>query len=278
VRAVRRLRRVRVTLAIPPGRGGKPARERGTALSSSQPWPPWVAPGIDEALAAALAAAYGVLMAAQVLSMVAAAYVRDIDASRAFYGLLGLREHSAGKAEVSAWSVMQHDGVSVLLASTSPPLDIPPLPLLSYFFYADLDAVVGLLEGAGVPVTRTGHPPHALGGEAKVLDPDGNTVLLGQRERSASRGPAEDEGLIRFSILREAAALVSARGGAPQACQVTGPDGRRCPDQAEVKLADSLGDSAWACLGHAEQILVTVPAAFIASHDARGLAAFLGRR
>jgi hypothetical protein len=110
-----------------------------------------------------------------------------------------------------------------------------------------------------------------------VLDPDGNTVLLGQRERLASRAPTEDEGLIRFSILREAAALVSARGGALQGCQVTGRDGRRCPNQAEVKLADSLGDSAWACLRHAEQILVTVPAAFIASHDYRGIAAFLGR-
>jgi len=40
-----------------------------------------------------------------VRSMVAAAYVKDIDASRAFYRLLGFREHSSGKAEASAWSV-----------------------------------------------------------------------------------------------------------------------------------------------------------------------------
>jgi hypothetical protein len=45
-----------------------------------------------------------------------------------------------------------------------------------------------------------------------------------------------------------------------------------------VKLADSLGDSVWACLQHADQILVTVPAAFVASHDDRGIATFLGRR
>ena len=49
----------------------------------------------------------------------------------------------------------------------------------------------------------------------------------------------------------------------------------RCPDQAEVKLADSQGDSAWVCLPHAEEILVTVPTAFIASHDGHGAAAFL---
>src|SRR5947209_8134251 len=214
-------------------------------------------------------------MIPRVRSMVAVTYVKDIDASRAFYGLLGFREHSSGKAELSAWSVMQHQEVSVLLASTGPALDIPALPLLFYFFYDDVEAVAGVLEAAGVPVVRTGHPPHALGGEMKALDPDGNTVLLGQRERSASQAPSEDEGLIRFSILREAAALVAARGGAPQGCQVTGRDVGRCPDQAEVKLADSLGDSVWACLPHAEQILVTVPAAFIASHDDRGIAVFL---
>ena len=42
-----------------------------------------------------------------------------------------------------------------------------------------------------------------------------------------------------------------------------------------MKLADSLGDSGWACLPHAEDILVSVPAAFIASHDDRGVAVFL---
>lgn len=224
------------------------------------------------------AAAYVVPMPPAVQSMVASAYVRDIDTSRTFYELLGFRENSTGRAASAAWCYLQHNGHFVLLASTQPPLAIPRLPLLFYFFYDDLDAVVAVLDGAGVPVTRTGHPPHALGGEVKVLDPDGNTVLLGQRERSAARAPAEDEGLIRFSILREAATLVSSRGGAPQACQVTGRDSGRCPNQAEVKLADSLGDSAWVCLAHAEEILVTVPAVFIASHDDRGIAAFLDGR
>lgn len=213
-------------------------------------------------------------MTPQVQSMIAVTYVKDIDTSRAFYELLGFREHSSGKAGISAWSVMRYDKVSVLLAMTEQAPDIPPLPMLSYFFYEDLSAVVDALERAGVPVTHTGHPPHALGGEAKVLDPDGNTVLLGQRERSVSQASAGDEGHIRFSILHEAAALVASRGEAPQ-CEVTGQDGRRCPDQAEVKLADSRGDSAWACLTHAEQILVTVPGAFIASHEGRGIAAFL---
>ena len=114
----------------------------------------------------------------------------------------------------------------------------------------------------------------------KLLDPDGNTVLLGQRERSASSAAsADDEESVQFSLLQEAATAVSARGGTPYACQVADLDDTRCPNPAEVKLADSLGDRAWVCLMHADEILVTVPAAFIASHDDdQGIAAFLAHR
>jgi hypothetical protein len=112
----------------------------------------------------------------------------------------------------------------------------------------------------------------------KVLDPDGNTVLLGQREPSASQPPATDDGAtVRFSLLREAAALVSARGGTGHQCQARDRQGRPCPNSAEVKLADSMGDKAWVCLAHADEILVTVPEAFIASEPGQGLAAFLSR-
>lgn len=219
------------------------------------------------------------LMMPAVRSMVAATYVRDIEAARAFYELLGFREHSAGRATTSAWSVVQHDELSVLLTSTRPPLDIPRLPLLFYFFYEDLDAVVRRLGAADVQMTGTGHPPHALGGEVKVLDPDGNTVLLGQRERSASGAPeAAEDASVRFSLPREAASLVSAHGGTSVACQVPNPDQSRCPNRADVKVADSCGDVAWVCLNHADEILVTVPAAFIASQGEPGIAGFLSSR
>src|SRR6202161_3552012 len=222
--------------------------------------------------------AYGVLMPPVVQSIVAVTYVRDIDASRAFYELLGFGEYTSGRAATAAWTVMQQGEALVLLGSTTPPLDIPRLPLLFYFFYADLDAVVAALDAARVQMTRTGHPPHALGGEVKVLDPDGNTVLLGQRERSASQAATVgDEGPVQFSLLREAAAVVAAHGGTSRACQVRDSNGKPCPSRAEVKLADSLGDMTWVCLIHAEEILVTVPAAFIASQGDHGIAAFLAR-
>jgi catechol 2,3-dioxygenase-like lactoylglutathione lyase family enzyme len=217
-------------------------------------------------------------MTPAVQSMVAATYVRDIDRSRGFYELLGFAEQSAGRAETSAWSALHHGEHSVLLASTQPPLEIPPLPLLFYFFFDDLGAVLDALDKAGVQVAHVGHPPHALGGEVKLVDPDGNTVLLGQRDRSPSQPPADDTDSPRFSLLKEAAALVEARGGTTATCQVPGLRGVRCQLKAEVKLADSAGDTVWVCLTHADEILVTVPGAFIASEDDRGIAAFLSRR
>jgi hypothetical protein len=212
--------------------------------------------------------------------MVAVTYVRDIGVSRAFYQLLGFGEHSSGQADTSAWLALHRDGYHVLLASTRPPLDIPRLPLLFYFYFDHLDAVVGALDAARVEVAHMGHPPHALGGEVKLLDPDGNTILLGQREQSASQPPADDdEASPQFSLLKEAVALVEARGGTTVMCQVSDAHDAPCGLRAcGLKLADAAGDTVWAWLAHADGILVTVPGAFIASQDEPGIGLFLSRR
>ena len=82
----------------------------------------------------------------------------------------------------------------------------------------------------------------------------------------------------RFSLLKEAAALVEARGGTTATCQVNDIHRMPCEKKAEVKLADSEGDTVWACPAHAEERLVTVPGAFITSQDGQGIAGFLSRR
>jgi catechol 2,3-dioxygenase-like lactoylglutathione lyase family enzyme len=211
-------------------------------------------------------------------SMVAVTYVRDIETSRAFYGLLGFHEEQSGAGPASGWLVLEQNGHSVLLASSQPPLDIPPLPLLFYFFVDDLDALVSEIRAAGAQADHLGCPPHARGGEVKLLDPDGNTVLLGQAERLATQAPPREEpGSAHFSLLKEAADLVRAGGASTPGCQVGSFHGDRCEASAEVKLADSAGNTVWACLRHADEILVTVPAAFIASQD-EGIAGFLSRR
>jgi catechol 2,3-dioxygenase-like lactoylglutathione lyase family enzyme len=216
-------------------------------------------------------------------SMVAATYVADIDASRAFYELLGFREVRSGTAPTSAWSEMSSGGHLVLMVSTRPRLESPRLPLLFYFFFADLDAVTSRLEAAGIEFSHVGRPRYALGGEVRTTDPDGNTVLLGQRAASVP-GPldgADVDGTqadTRFSLLREAAAAVAAAGGATTRCQVSGSGWAPCGVTAEVKLADSAGDTVWACLPHAEEILVSVPGSFIANQDERRIAQFLANR
>jgi predicted enzyme related to lactoylglutathione lyase len=211
-------------------------------------------------------------------SMVSVAYVRDIDTARSFYEVLGFRQLHTGEAETAAWITLSHGEYLILLATTRPPLEIARLPLLFYLFYDDLNAALQGLESAGIQVTRLGRAPHALGGEARIADPDGNTILLGQRERTAAKPAGTDEEISRFSLLREAAEAVAARGGPSSTCQVTEPEGQPCPRPAEVRLADSAGTTVWTCIGHAEEVLVTVPAAFVAAEDANGIRGFLARR
>ncbi len=209
--------------------------------------------------------------------LVAASYVRDISRSRAFYELLGFAEQRSGTAPTSAWSALGSDGYMLLLVSTRPPLPVPALPLLFDFFFADLEVVIRRLAAAGVQYEHRGHPEHALGGEVRVSDPDGNTVLLSQRAAAAPGGTPAATAAAPFSLLREAAAAVAAQDLETVRCEAAGPGRVPCPETAEVKLADSGGDAAWVCLTHAEEILISVPAAFIASLDDRGIAAFLAR-
>ncbi|MFC8045392.1 GAF domain-containing protein [Nocardia sp. NPDC057353] len=61
----------------------------------------------------------------------------------------------------------------------------------------------------------------------------------------------------------------------PERCQLGGPEG--CAAAAEIKVADSWGDSAWGCPAHAEEALLNVRSVFIASEELGGLAAYLGR-
>lgn len=216
-------------------------------------------------------------------SFVPTAYVRDLDRSRRFYQALGFEEVSAGHSELSAWNYLRHGDHFLLLATSRPPLEIPPLPLLFYVFVDDLANATRAIEATGPAVEHLGRPPHALGGEAKVLDPDGNTILLGQAETSASsdetaRSEPPDEPARHFSLLREAAALAQHQAGRDRTCELHNLNGEACQSPAEVKLADGWGDTAWACLVHAGDIMITAPGVFIASQDEAGLAPYLTRR
>lgn len=63
--------------------------------------------------------------------------------------------------------------------------------------------------------------------------------------------------------------------GQPEWCQLGG--NTDCHQRAEVKVADSWGDSAWGCWQHAEDALINVVPVFLAAESSQGLAAYRSR-
>ncbi|MGC4792183.1 GAF domain-containing protein [Micromonospora sp. DT178] len=72
-----------------------------------------------------------------------------------------------------------------------------------------------------------------------------------------------------------AAAAAQAAAPHPEHCQLGGVQG--CTAPAEIKIADSWGDSAWGCSVHVEEAILNVRSVFIASEALGGLAAYLNR-
>ena len=72
-----------------------------------------------------------------------------------------------------------------------------------------------------------------------------------------------------------AAAAAQVAAPRPERCQLGGTDG--CTAPADLKIADSWGDSAWGCTAHVEEAIITVRSVFIANKDLGGLAAYLNR-
>ncbi|PRY41353.1 GAF domain-containing protein [Umezawaea tangerina] len=73
-----------------------------------------------------------------------------------------------------------------------------------------------------------------------------------------------------------AAAAAQAAVPHPERCGLGGADG--CTAPAELKVADSWGDSSWGCQAHVEEAMINVRSAFIANEDLGGLAAYINRR
>jgi GAF domain-containing protein len=72
------------------------------------------------------------------------------------------------------------------------------------------------------------------------------------------------------------ATVAHRRAPHPSECQLGG-NGHPCRRPAEMKVADSWGDSAWGCAAHAEEAIVHVRNAFVANEELGGLAAYVDR-
>ncbi|MBO3742969.1 GAF domain-containing protein [Actinoplanes flavus] len=91
------------------------------------------------------------------------------------------------------------------------------------------------------------------------------------------RGEAEQraEAAAELNARMRAAAATQADRPHPEHCQLGGTAG--CTEPAEIKIADSWGDSAWGCHDHVEEAILNVRSVFIASEELGGLAAYLNR-
>lgn len=211
-------------------------------------------------------------MGSDVRSVVPVVYVSDVGRAAGFYELLGLSTQGSGADGTWRWAFLQCGEHGILLASdgSSPAPD--PGPAFMYVNVGDLTAVTAALRAVGVEVEHLGYPDHAPGGEARVTDPDGHGILVGQPTGvpGADRQPAGDRG-----TLQAAAESVRRRGVEGQLCQVGTLGGGRCDRPAEVKLADSWGDTTWSCMSHADEVLLNAQGVFIATEDGRGLAQYL---
>jgi|SRR5262245_14623830 len=215
-------------------------------------------------------------MSGGVNACVPVVYVTDIATSVPFYELLGFACEVAGQDGEWSYAYLKTGDVGVLLAAGGSVSSNDPGPVLLYLRADDVARLEGRLREAEVPTEHLGYPDHAPGGEVKVIDPDGHVLMIGQITGfpPADREPDPSE---RSSILARAAAAARARGMDPQRCQFPTAGGRACPRPAEVKMADSWGDSAWTCLPHAEELMINAKGVFIAAEDSEGLAPYLRR-
>ncbi|MEV1156759.1 GAF domain-containing protein [Micromonospora chokoriensis] len=100
------------------------------------------------------------------------------------------------------------------------------------------------------------------------------TVVRVERELRAEaerRAAASAELAARM----RAAAAAQAAQPHPEHCQLGDAPG--CTAPAEIKIADSWGDSAWGCAAHVEEAILNVRSVFIANEELGGLAAYLNR-
>jgi catechol 2,3-dioxygenase-like lactoylglutathione lyase family enzyme len=202
--------------------------------------------------------------------------VRDLALSRGFYQALGFIDESGDLASPATCAALRYRGCGLLLTG-SDPVPRGQQPLLLGLLVDDFDAIVGALRDGGFDVSRSAGP-QALGVRASVPDPDGNTVLIGEAAHAGAHDDAAHGTMAGRWLFAETAAALAAGSLSAGNCQVRDVDLRPCGQSAAVKMADSAGEAVWACLDHADEILVTVRGAFIASQADHGVGTFLARR
>ncbi|AYF76894.1 GAF domain-containing protein [Nocardia yunnanensis] len=100
-------------------------------------------------------------------------------------------------------------------------------------------------------------------------------AALAAEQRLRAEAEQRAEAAAELAARVRAAAAAQAAAPHPERCQLGGA--ASCSAPAEIKVADSWGDSAWGCLDHVEEVIYTVRSVFIANEELGGLGAYLGR-
>jgi hypothetical protein len=102
-------------------------------------------------------------------------------------------------------------------------------------------------------------------------------ALDAAREQQRLRADAERRAAAASRLAESVRDAVVHHAGAarPANCELGGP--RPCGAPAELRVADAWGDSAWGCVRHVEEALITASSVFIADESMAGLARFMNR-
>ena len=142
----------------------------------------------------------------------------------------------------------------------------------------DIDLALARLfaDTAALAIERHHIEQAKLAAEASAksaLEELAKTVRAERQLRAEAEQRAE--AAAELNARMRAAAATQASRPHPEHCQLGGTTD--CTEPAEIKIADSWGDSAWGCPAHVEEAILNVRSVFIASEELGGLDAYLHR-
>jgi GAF domain/PAS fold len=138
-------------------------------------------------------------------------------------------------------------------------------------------ALARVFAGTAALAIERHHTEQArLAAEARVEQARAELAKAVRAEREL-RAEAEERAAAAAELTAQMRAAAAAQAPAPhpEHCQLGGSTG--CSAPAEIKIADSWGDSAWGCPAHVEEAILNVRSVFIASEELGGLAVYRSR-
>jgi catechol 2,3-dioxygenase-like lactoylglutathione lyase family enzyme len=110
------------------------------------------------------------------------AFVADVQRSVDFYKLLGTEVRGQLKTSCGGlqWAHVACEQVELTLARAAEPVVPSQQAVLFYLYSPNLVSLREHLMSAGVRVSTITYPDYMPKGEARIEDPDGYTLLIGQ--------------------------------------------------------------------------------------------------